>query len=345
MASSRLVGDAYCTGFHRLRGNDRGRTRVPLMQPMSKIILRLHGEKRFRACFISQRAQEPRNSSQCMGKPPNFYIRLARVGPMGNTQRSNGIRRSSLLLVRILILGLLLACGEAEPTGPELDPFGNGPKLYSQENEELIIRDFFNDRRDGFFLDVGCYDYKDISTTYYLEKHLGWSGIGVDANEALREDYELHRPQTKFENYVVTNRSGGTQTFYLVVGGEGISSVSLRWVIDFLNSFFPEADPTIRKVQIPAITLNDLLDQNGVTEIDFLSMDIEGHEPAALAGFDIERFAPELVCIEAPSNPEPILNYFEEHGYQRIERYLEFDRVNWYFQPAASKGAGGPLDG
>lgn len=276
-----------------------------------------------------------------MGKPPNFYGRLARVDPMGNRQPSEGICRSILILGRLLILGFLLACGEPEPTEPELDPFGNGPKLYSQNNEELIIRHFFNDRRDGFFLDVGCYDYKDISTTYYLEKHLGWSGIGVDANEALREDYELHRPQTKFENYVVTNRSGGTQTFYLVVGGEGISSVSLRWVIDFLNSFFPEAEPTIRRVEIPAITLNDLLDQNGVTEIDFLSMDIEGHEPAALAGFDIERFAPELVCIEAPGNPEPILNYFEEHGYQRIDRYLEFDRVNWYFQPAAPQDPSG----
>lgn len=30
-----------------------------------------------------------------------------------------------------------------------------GPRQYSQGFEELIIRDFLGDRRDGFFLDVG----------------------------------------------------------------------------------------------------------------------------------------------------------------------------------------------
>ena len=235
----------------------------------------------------------------------------------------------------LLMVGLSIACGEPEPTPSTSGPLGNGEKLYSQHDEELIIRDFFDDRRGGFFVDVGCYDYQDLSTTFYLEKHLGWSGIGIDANQALREDYVSHRPHTQFENYVVTDQSGGTHTFYLNVGGEGISSVSRRWIVDFIDTFFPHAQPKIREVEVPAITLNDLLEQKGVTEIDFLSMDIEGHEPAALAGFDIERFAPELVCIEAPQNPDPILNYFEQHGYRRIDRYLEFDQVNWYFQPRA----------
>ena len=63
-------------------------------------------------------------------------------------------------------------------------------------------------------------------------------------------------------------------------------------------------------------------------------MDIEEPEPAALAGFDIERFRSELVCIEAsPSIQAAILGYFRQHGYVRIDRYLEFDYVNWYFTP------------
>jgi hypothetical protein len=56
--------------------------------------------------------------------------------------------------------------------------FRKEKKLYSQWNEELLIRDFFGDRRDGTFLDVGCADYKRLSTTYYLEERLGWSGGG-----------------------------------------------------------------------------------------------------------------------------------------------------------------------
>ena len=61
-------------------------------------------------------------------------------------------------------------------------------------------------------------------------------------------------------------------------------------------------------------------------------MDIEGSEPAALAGFDIEKYQPKLVCIEAAAaNREILLAYFEKHSYQRIED--KRDTTNWYFTP------------
>lgn len=92
------------------------------------------------------------------------------------------------------------------------------------------------------------------------------------------------------------------------------------------------------EIQVPSITLDKLLDANGVTKIDFMTMDIEGAEPMALAGLDIERFQPELVCIESKvKNRELILKYFADHGYERIERYLEYDVANWYFTPKASR--------
>ena len=75
------------------------------------------------------------------------------------------------------------------------------------------------------------------------------------------------------------------------------------------------------EVQAPTTTLDKFLEENGGSEIDFLSM-------------DIERFRPELVCIEAAkSTRERIRRYFESHGYRRIEEYLERDSANWYFEP------------
>ena len=91
-----------------------------------------------------------------------------------------------------------------------------------------------------------------------------------------------------------------------------------------------------KTVEVPTITLDDLLDRSGVKKIDFLSMDIEGAEPLALAGFDIERFHPALVCIEVnlPVREE-IHAYFLSHGYERIDAYKKHDRVNWYYRPKA----------
>lgn len=77
-------------------------------------------------------------------------------------------------------------------------------------------------------------------------------------------------------------------------------------------------------------TLTDLLDREGVTKVDLVSMDIEGHELKALQGFDIERFQPELLVVEGQR--PPVRKYFEDHGYEQIDRYLEMDRGNRYFQ-------------
>ncbi len=85
----------------------------------------------------------------------------------------------------------------------------------------------------------------------------------------------------------------------------------------------------MEEISIPSISLNDLLDREGVTKIDLLAMDIEGHELTALHGFDIERFRPDLVVTEG-RRPD-VTAYFTDHGYKVIERYLPFDTVNEYY--------------
>jgi len=89
-----------------------------------------------------------------------------------------------------------------------------------------------------------------------------------------------------------------------------------------------------KKIKVPTITLNDLLAKLDIKKIDFLNMDIELWEPQALAGFDIERYKPDLVCIEAHRQVrDQILAYFIEHGYARMDLYFLFDQRNWYFTP------------
>src|SRR5207344_368728 len=93
------------------------------------------------------------------------------------------------------------------------DILATGEKLYSQHDEELIIRDFFQDRRDGFFLDVGCAWPKKSNNTFYLEDQLGWSGIAIDALPEYAQPWRKRR-NSKFFNYVVTDHSDTIETFY-----------------------------------------------------------------------------------------------------------------------------------
>jgi hypothetical protein len=63
-----------------------------------------------------------------------------------------------------------------------------GSERSSEGIEEWIIRDFFNDRRDGVFVDVGTNHFKKHSNTYFLETALNWSGIAVEPLTAFAEE-------------------------------------------------------------------------------------------------------------------------------------------------------------
>ena len=64
-----------------------------------------------------------------------------------------------------------------------------GPGHATEREEEWMIRDFFQDRRGGFFVDVGANHYRWTSKTYYLETTLGWSGLAIEPQQQYAADY------------------------------------------------------------------------------------------------------------------------------------------------------------
>jgi FkbM family methyltransferase len=201
-----------------------------------------------------------------------------------------------------------------------------GPQKNSYSEEEWCIRDFFNDRRDGFFVDVGANDYKVTSNTYYLDTVLNWKGLAIEPQKQFEADYLKYRPRTKFVSFFVSDESNQLAKMYLVNKSSLIASGN--------RGFTEQVGEKAKEVEVPTITLNDLLDSERVKKIDFLSIDIELWEPKALAGFDVERFRPELVCIEAhPQVRQQILDYFAHHHYTVVGKYLRADINNIYFTP------------
>ena len=50
--------------------------------------------------------------------------------------------------------------------------------------------------------------------------------------------------------------------------------------------------------KIYSTTLNILLNKHNIHKIDYLSIDVEGHELDVLNGFDIKKYKPDIVSIE-----------------------------------------------
>src|SRR5262245_22937955 len=166
-----------------------------------------------------------------------------------------------------------------------------GPKKNSYSEEEWCIRDFFKDRRDGFFVDVGANDYKVTSNTYYLDTVLNWRGLAIEPQRQFEADYVKFRPRTKFLSFFVSDASNQLAKMYVLKTTSLIASAS--------RGRTEREAKKATEIAVPTITLNDLLESEGVKKIDFVSIHIELWQPKALAGFDVERFHPQLVCIEA----------------------------------------------
>jgi len=206
------------------------------------------------------------------------------------------------------------------------------PGPNTQGFEEIFIRDFFRDKPGGVFVDIGASHYRVRSTTYYLEMHLGWSGLAVDALAEYADAYEKHRKKTKFCAVYVGDKTDAEVDFNVIKSNKRLSSSS--------DAVGKEHVGDVETIKVKTITMNDLLAANGITRFDLLSMDIELAEPAALRGFDIDRYKPMLVVIESHDEVDKeIKTYFTAHRYSAIEPYSRLDPLNDYYVPAEQVAA------
>jgi FkbM family methyltransferase len=163
--------------------------------------------------------------------------------------------------------------------------------------------------RNGVFLEAGAHDGFTESNTYYLERFKGWSGVLVEPIPQLYRECVGERPRSQVFNcaLVATERLGeevvmlygGTQS--TVKGAwrellrEGSEPVSQRsWSAWGCRRGWDEP----YEVSVPARTLTSVLEEAGVCEIDFFSLDVEGYEAQVLGGLALDRYAPRCILIE-----------------------------------------------
>jgi hypothetical protein len=88
-----------------------------------------------------------------------------------------------------------------------------------------------------------------------------------------------------------------------------------------------------RSLRLPVVTLASLCEAQGVGEIDFLKIDVEGAEPDVLAGGDFKRFRPKVIVAEAvaPGSGEPAWQDWEPQLLSQGYRFALFDTLNRFY--------------
>ena len=163
---------------------------------------------------------------------------------------------------------------------------------YAQHLEDYHLARVFGAQKQGVYIDVGAgHPVADnVSCWFYLQ---GWHGIVVEPQTALAALYGRVRPRDHVECCVL-GREAGEVAFHEVERLHGFSTM----VSEFADKAADFGAGYVTR-RVPMKTLAQLCDAQGVREIDFLKIDVEGAEGEVLAGNDWTRLRPKVVLCEA----------------------------------------------
>jgi len=167
--------------------------------------------------------------------------------------------------------------------------------FYSQNGEDFLLWQVFQDQKTGFFLDVGALDGIHFSNSYAFER-AGWQGVCVEACPTYHKKLCVNRPKTICENYAISDVNENQKIFYASSLGS-FSSISPKFVT-FFKQRFAKYKPKWEEILLDYRTIDSVLEKNKVSHVDFVSLDIEGTEYEALSKFDIKKYQPRVLCVE-----------------------------------------------
>ena len=147
--------------------------------------------------------------------------------------------------------------------------------------EDIFIRRFFKEFKKGFYVDVGCYHPFKGSLTSHLYKN-GWNGLNIDLSQVSIDLFNISRPNDINIRAAVSNIDG--KTYYYENG-----LINQQNSLDGKNK---------NKIEIESYKLDTLLEKHNIEKIDYLNVDVEGHDFKVISDFSFFKHQPKLISIE-----------------------------------------------
>ena len=191
--------------------------------------------------------------------------------------------------------------------------------------------------KNGFFIEVGAFDGVSYSNTLVLEKKLSWTGLLVEPTFKNYLSCIKNRPNsiacncllTSFKNY--ENKKYAFGDFDSNDNGSGGPMASIT-SYKFNKSFFYNLKLLYSKVRgkysfipVAQFPLSLLTDKLNIKKVDFLSLDVEGHEYEVLNGINFDKLYIKYICIEIRNfHQETIFNFMEKKNFKLLEKLTNF---------------------
>jgi FkbM family methyltransferase len=191
----------------------------------------------------------------------------------------------------------------------------------SQHGQDKWVIDYFNFKKDGYFIDLAAGDGVFISNTYLLEKELNWKGICVEANNNTFEQLQKNRSVICDNNCILDDISSV----------EFINTTKItEWehLLSGIKTLMPGNTPVDSCDVKKTISLNTLLNNHNSPEyIDYISLDVEGAEFLILENFFKEnKRKVKLWSIEHGNHEQQVIDLMLKNNYKHLTK-IEIDNI------------------
>jgi FkbM family methyltransferase len=218
--------------------------------------------------------------------------------------------------------------------------FDTNTITYSQSGEDIILRNIFNFKENGFFIDVGAYNPIILSNTYYFYSIKNWSGINFDACPGSMDLFhQIRSSDINIEAAISDEES--ELTYYYIDKFSSMNSFSKEFLLN--NNAY---DKVTKEIPIKTERLETLLDKHLIInkKIDFMSVDVEGKDLSVLRSNNWEIYRPKIVIVETKNtcineiHSTSIAKFMTSVGYEIISIvYQSDDEKNVIFRDINQK--------
>jgi FkbM family methyltransferase len=197
---------------------------------------------------------------------------------------------------------------------------------YAQNGEDVLLRRALAERENGFYIDVGAaHPVSDSVTKIFYDE--GWSGVNVEPARFFAELLRSERPRDTTLEVALSNTEG-TLTFFDGPERDGWSTLAPQVAADLKARGVDVIERTVQ-----TMTLAHLCEEYAPATIDFLKVDVEGHEREVLEGADWQRWRPTVVVVEAtvPHTAVPSFDDWETLLLDANYLFAIFDGINRFY--------------
>jgi FkbM family methyltransferase len=198
-------------------------------------------------------------------------------------------------------------------------------EYYSQLMQDKFVDEYLNQKENGFFIEVGAHDGNSASNTLFFERHRNWKGICIEPGPEEFEKLNENRKSINV-NACVSDYNGESEYTYIKGYSMMLSGLSENYNQSHQQRIHSEVNHyggEVNKITMPVKTLQSILDENGITDVDYCSIDTEGSELNIVKSIDYEKTNIKIFSIENNYGDTTIKDFLESKG------YTHYAKIQW----------------